>query len=69
MVLDLTDRRWTRDVRPIDEACDCPCCSRFSRAYVCHLLNLAEPLGLRLATVHNLRFFSALLADLTARGK
>jgi queuine tRNA-ribosyltransferase len=65
-VLDLTDRRWTRDTRPIDEACDCPCCSRFSRAYLCHLLNLAEPLGQRFATLHNLRFFSALLADTNA---
>jgi queuine tRNA-ribosyltransferase len=68
-VLDLRDRRWTRDVRPVDELCGCPCCSRFSRAYVCHLLNLEEPLGLRLATLHNLSFFSGLLGALAGRDR
>jgi queuine tRNA-ribosyltransferase len=54
----------TRDVRPVDEECDCPCCARFSRGYLHHLFRLEEPLGLRLATLHNLRFFSALLERL-----
>jgi queuine tRNA-ribosyltransferase len=65
-VLSLADARWTRDARPIDEACDCPCCARFSRGYLCHLFQLQEPLGLRLATLHNLRFYSALLEALPA---
>jgi queuine tRNA-ribosyltransferase len=63
-VLSLSDPRWTRDVRPIDEACDCPCCALFSRGYLSHLFRLEEPLGPRLATLHNLRFFSALLETL-----
>jgi queuine tRNA-ribosyltransferase len=65
-LLSLADPRWTRDPRPIDEHCDCPCCVRFSRGYLCHLLRMEEPLGLRLATLHNLRFFSALLETLAA---
>jgi queuine tRNA-ribosyltransferase len=65
-LLSLADPRWTRDPRPIDERCDCPCCARFSRGYLCHLLRMEEPLGLRLATLHNLRFFSALLETLAA---
>ena len=47
---------------PLDEACDCPTCTRFSRAYIRHLINQQELLGLRLLSVHNLRF----LLDLTA---
>ena len=68
-VVSLSDPRWTRDLRPIDEACDCPCCARFSRGYLCHLFRLDDPLGPRLATLHNLRFFSALLETLAADGR
>jgi queuine tRNA-ribosyltransferase len=63
-LLSLSDPRLTRDVRPVDEECDCPCCARFSRGYLHHLFRLEEPLGPRLATLHNLRFFSALLERL-----
>jgi queuine tRNA-ribosyltransferase len=63
-LLDLRNPRWTRDGRPIDPACDCPCCTRFSRAYLCHLFQLEEALGLRLASLHNLRFFSSLVDGL-----
>ena len=51
-----------RDPRPIEEGCDCPACMRFSRAYVRHLLNQQELLGLRLLSLHNLRFVLRLTA-------
>src|SRR3954463_13026473 len=54
--LNLRNARFARDEGPIDEHCDCPACSRFSRAYVRHLVNQEELLGLRLLTIHNLRF-------------
>jgi queuine tRNA-ribosyltransferase len=60
--LNLKNARFARDPRPLDEDCPCPACSRFSRAYIRHLLNQQEILGLRLLSVHNLRF----LLDLTA---
>jgi len=60
--LNLRNRRFARDPRPLDEHCACPACARFSRAYVRHLINQQELLGLRLLSVHNLRF----LLDLTA---
>ncbi len=41
---------------PLDEGCDCPACTRFSRAYIRHLVNQNELLGLRLLSLHNLRF-------------
>jgi queuine tRNA-ribosyltransferase len=60
--LNLRNARFARDPRPLDEDCGCPTCTRFSRAYVRHLINQDEILGLRLLTLHNLRF----VIDLTA---
>jgi queuine tRNA-ribosyltransferase len=60
--LNLRNARFARDPRPLDEACSCPACTRFSRAYVRHLVNQEEILGLRLLTLHNLRFVLELTA-------
>jgi queuine tRNA-ribosyltransferase len=60
--LNLKNARFARDQAPLDEHCDCPACSRFTRAYIRHLVNQQELFGLRLLTLHNLRF----LLDLTA---
>jgi queuine tRNA-ribosyltransferase len=54
--LNLKNARFTRDARPLDEGCSCPACERFSRAYMRHLVNQNELLGLRLLSLHNLRF-------------
>jgi queuine tRNA-ribosyltransferase len=54
--LNLKNARFTRDERPIEDGCDCPACARFSRAYLRHLVNQQELLGLRLLSLHNLRF-------------
>ena len=59
--LNLRNARFARDPAPLDEACACPACSRFSRAYIRHLVTQDEILGLRLLTVHNVFF----LLDLT----
>jgi queuine tRNA-ribosyltransferase len=48
---------YARDDRPPDPACDCSTCRRFSRAYIRHLFSVGEILALRLATLHNLRFY------------
>ena len=49
--------RYKADFRPIDEACGCYACRNFTRAYIRHLLNQNEILGLRLLTLHNLHFY------------
>jgi len=41
---------------PLDPACDCATCSRFSRGYLRHLFVAGEMLGLRLVSLHNVRF-------------
>ena len=60
--LNLRNARFARDPRPLEEACGCPACERFSRAFVRHLVNQQELLGLRLLTLHNLFFTLRLTA-------
>jgi queuine tRNA-ribosyltransferase len=64
--LNLRNARFARDPRPLDEGCVCPACTRFSRAYLRHLVNQEELLGLRLLTLHNLRFLLDLVAGARA---
>jgi queuine tRNA-ribosyltransferase len=60
--LNLHNAGHARDDRPLDTDCGCPACRRFSRAYLRHLVNQHELLGLILLSIHNVRF----LLDLTA---
>ena len=51
-----------RDSRlPLDEACDCPTCRGFTRAYLRHLFRAKEILGLHLLTIHNIRYYTRLM--------
>jgi queuine tRNA-ribosyltransferase len=54
--INLRNAQYARDQSPLDEGCDCPACTRFTRAYIRHLVNQNELLGLRLLSLHNLRF-------------
>jgi queuine tRNA-ribosyltransferase len=51
---------------PIDPQCDCYTCRHFSLAYLRHLFKTNEILGLRLATLHNLRFMLRLMEQIRA---
>jgi queuine tRNA-ribosyltransferase len=64
--LNLRNARFARDPEPLDEDCPCPACTRFSRAYLRHLVNQQELLGHRLLTLHNLRFVLDLVAGARA---
>jgi queuine tRNA-ribosyltransferase len=50
--------RYQRDKSPIDSACGCMVCARYSRAYLHHLYIVKEMLASRLNTIHNLWYFS-----------
>jgi queuine tRNA-ribosyltransferase len=63
--INLRNASYRTDARPLDPECDCPACERFSRAYIRHLVTQREILGLRLLSLHNLRF----VLDLTARAR
>ena len=58
--LNIKNAKYKLDDRPIDPACDCPVCSRFSRAYLRHLFTAEEMLAMRLAVMHNLYFYNKL---------
>nr|WP_289125230.1 tRNA guanosine(34) transglycosylase Tgt [uncultured Halomonas sp.] len=54
------------DTRPLDEECDCHTCQNFSRGYLHHLDRCNEMLGSMLNTIHNLRYYQRVMADLRA---
>lgn len=55
---------YKADFRPIEEGCDCFACRNFSRAYLRHLLNVGEILGLRMLSVHNTRMYLRVMEDI-----
>jgi len=54
----ITNAAFKHRHAPVDEACDCPACTRFTAAYIHHLFRSGEVFGLRLASIHNLRFLA-----------
>lgn len=60
----ITAAGFRDDGRPIDPGCDCYGCRHHTRAYLRHLFNSGEMLGMRLATAHNLRFVERLMSDI-----
>jgi len=60
----IRDEKHKRQRGPISAACDCLCCQRYSLGYLHHLFEVGDPLALRLATMHNLRFYAQLLERL-----
>ncbi|MGQ9662437.1 MAG: tRNA guanosine(34) transglycosylase Tgt [Kiritimatiellia bacterium] len=56
--------RYRDDPRPIEEGCQCEACRSFSRAYIRHLLNVNEILGIRLLTLHNLHCYLGFMSEL-----
>jgi queuine tRNA-ribosyltransferase len=59
--VNIRNEKYKFDFRPIDENCTCETCSNFTRAYIRHLFNINEVLGLRLATIHNLHYYLNLM--------
>ena len=64
--LNIKRAEYRKDARPLDEACDCTACRRFSRAYIRHLFTSDEILGLRLLSLHNVHFLVRLMRDARA---
>ena len=57
----LLNQQYDRDLSPLDEACGCPACRRYSRAYIRHLFKAGEMLAMRLCVMHNLFFYNTLM--------
>ena len=57
---------YIEDFSPLDPHCGCYTCKNFSRAYLRHLFNTEEILGLRLVSSHNIHFFLSFMAQIRA---
>ena len=62
--LNLFNKKYEKDLRPIEEECQCPACKRYSRAYIRHLLKAKEMLGMRLCVTHNLYFYNHMMKEI-----
>lgn len=62
--LNIRNASYAHDERPIDDQCDCYTCSTYTRAYLRHLFMSREILVYRLNTIHNLRYYARLMADI-----
>lgn len=65
-VVNIKNARHADDPRPLDEACACPACSHYSRAYLHHVFRSQEMISGMLLTWHNLRYYQDLMADMRA---
>jgi len=62
--INIHNSRFAEDCSPIDPECDCPLCTDHSAAYLHHIFRVGDPLGGRLASLHNLRFYVRLMEAL-----
>ncbi len=62
--MNLMNKKYELDDKPLDEHCKCPVCRMYSRAYIRHLLKAKEMLGLRLMVTHNLYFYNTLMEEI-----
>jgi queuine tRNA-ribosyltransferase len=60
----LRNAQYRTDPSPLDAACSCRVCQRWSRAYLRHLLSVHEPTGARLVTLHNLEWLVRFVAKM-----
>lgn len=62
--LNLFNKKFELDKRPIEEGCNCPACRSYSRGYIRHLLKANEMLGMRLCVLHNLYFYNTMMSEI-----
>jgi len=60
----LLNSKFQTDLSPIEKDCDCYGCQNFNRSYIAHLIREGEILGIRLASLHNLRFMMRFMEDI-----
>jgi len=65
-VVNIKNARHADDPRPLDEACQCPACRNYSRAYLHHVFRAQEIISSMLLTWHNLHYFQELMAEMRA---
>jgi queuine tRNA-ribosyltransferase len=62
--ININNEKFKNDFTPIDPKCDCVLCQSYTRAYLRHLFATGDPLAMRLASIHNLKFYLDLMKEL-----
>ncbi len=62
--INITNKKFEEDFTALDHECDCYTCKNYTRAYLRHLVKCNEGLGMRLLSIHNLRFLLKLSEDI-----
>lgn len=62
--INLFNQKYELDQSPIEEGCQCPACTTYSRGYIRHLLKAKEMLGMRLCVLHNLYFYNTMMTEI-----
>ena len=62
--VNITNARFRTDTGPVEETCTCYTCRNYSRAYLHHLYKTRELLSYRLNTIHNIHYYTHLMADM-----
>ena len=59
--ININNKKYKNDFMPVDPDCDCELCRNYTKAYLRHMFAMKEPLAMRLASVHNLKFYLDLM--------
>ena len=59
--ININNEKFKEDFSPVDKSCNCELCQNYTRAYLHHLFVVKEPLAMRLASIHNLKFYLDLM--------
>jgi queuine tRNA-ribosyltransferase len=62
--ININNEKFKNDFSPVDPKCDCVLCKSYTRAYLRHLFATGDPLAMRLASIHNLKFYLDLMESL-----
>ena len=62
--VNIKNKKYEFDFSPLDKECDCETCTNYTKAYLRHLIRCDEGLGMRLLSIHNLRFLLKLMEDM-----
>jgi len=62
--ININNEKFKNDFTPVDSRCDCVLCQSYTRSYLRHLFSAGDPLAMRLASIHNLKFYLGLMKEL-----